>query len=78
MAGRVFFGVTMSLDGFIAPEASMDDPDVQRMTAQWMELQQLLLRSTVRRGHRRTPGATFPPIHRLSDEFVRGGRSLPS
>ncbi len=40
MAGRVFFSVTMSLDGFIAPEERMDDPDAQRWTAQWMELQQ--------------------------------------
>ena len=40
MAGKVFFSVTMSLDGFIAPEERMDDPDVQRWTAQWMELQQ--------------------------------------
>src|SRR5207247_10607804 len=48
MAGKVFFSVSMSLDGFIAPESlegfispeRMDDPDVQRWTAQWMELQQ--------------------------------------
>jgi dihydrofolate reductase len=49
MAGKVFFSVTMSLDGFIAPEVDlglsgraehMDDPDVQRGLAQWMELQQ--------------------------------------
>src|SRR5260370_22605835 len=40
MAGKVFFSVTMSLDGFIAPEERMDDPDVERWTAQWMELQQ--------------------------------------
>src|SRR3989442_8640697 len=39
MAGMVFFSVTMSLDGFIAPEERMDDPDVQRWIAQWMELQ---------------------------------------
>src|SRR5881296_1170955 len=39
MAGKVFFSVTMSLDGFIAPEERMDDPDVQRWMAQWMELQ---------------------------------------
>jgi hypothetical protein len=32
MAGKVFFSVTMSLDGFIAPEERMDDPDVQRWT----------------------------------------------
>ncbi|MGC1755316.1 MAG: hypothetical protein WA805_19695, partial [Trebonia sp.] len=40
MAGKVFFSVTMSLDGFIAPEERMDDADVQRWMAQWMELQQ--------------------------------------
>src|SRR3954469_5651558 len=39
MAETVFFSVTMSLDGFIAPEERMDDPDVQRWMAQWMELQ---------------------------------------
>ncbi len=40
MAGTVFFSVTMSLDGFIAPEEGVDDPDGQRWMAQWMELQQ--------------------------------------
>ena len=40
MAGKGFFSVTMSLDGFIAPEERMDDPDTQRWMAQWMELQQ--------------------------------------
>ena len=40
MAGKVFFSVSMSLDGFIAPEERADDPDRQRWTAQWMELQQ--------------------------------------
>ncbi len=50
MAGKVFFSVTMSLDGFIAPE-SMEgllatpeqreqDPRLERWMAQWMELQQ--------------------------------------
>jgi dihydrofolate reductase len=49
MAGKVFFSVTMSLDGFIAPE-SMDwllatpeqreqDPRLEHWMAQWMELQ---------------------------------------
>src|ERR1700730_3999968 len=37
MAGKVFFSVSMSLDGFIAPEGRMGDP---RWMAQWMELQQ--------------------------------------
>src|SRR3954465_10053690 len=35
MAGKVFFSVTMSLDGFIAPESPED-----LMGQQWMELQQ--------------------------------------
>jgi dihydrofolate reductase len=49
MAGKVFFSVSMSLDGFIAPE-SMEgilatpeqreqDPRLERWMAQWMELQ---------------------------------------
>jgi hypothetical protein len=37
MAGKVFFSVSMSLDGFVAPA---EGPDVQRWAAQWMELQQ--------------------------------------
>ncbi|MGC4985894.1 dihydrofolate reductase family protein [Streptomyces sp. DT193] len=51
MAGKVFFSVSMSLDGFVAPEPvpvedelfapdKQDDPDVQRWMAQWTELQQ--------------------------------------
>ena len=35
MAGKVFFSVSMSLDGFIAPESPED-----LMGQQWMELQQ--------------------------------------
>ena len=42
MAGKVFFSVTMSLDGFVAPDEHRDDQDVQRWMAQWMELQQWL------------------------------------
>jgi dihydrofolate reductase len=40
MAGRVFFSVSMSLDGFVAPEEHADDPGARRWTEQWMELQQ--------------------------------------
>jgi dihydrofolate reductase len=41
MAGKVFFSVSMSLDGFVAPEDPKGDPDGQRhWMAQWMELQQ--------------------------------------
>jgi dihydrofolate reductase len=40
MAGKVFFSVSMSLDGFVAPEGRMGE---ERWTAQWVELQQWLL-----------------------------------
>ena len=45
MAGKAFFSVTMSLDGFIAPEGHMDmaDADLQRWMAQWGKLQSWLL-----------------------------------
>jgi dihydrofolate reductase len=49
MAGKVFFSVTMSLDGFMAPEAvpvedvfspeDQNDPRVQRWMTKWSELQ---------------------------------------
>ncbi|MGW0418055.1 dihydrofolate reductase family protein [Streptomyces sp. NPDC003015] len=48
-AGKVFFSVTMSLDGFMAPEpvspedafslGKQDDPAVRRWNAKWSELQ---------------------------------------
>ncbi|MFL5576816.1 MAG: dihydrofolate reductase family protein [Gemmatimonadaceae bacterium] len=40
MPGKVFFSVSMSLDGFIAP---VDDPYSPRWMAQWMALQQWIL-----------------------------------
>jgi dihydrofolate reductase len=49
MAVKVFFSVSMSLDGFVAPESvegliapeeRRDGSDVQHWMAQWMELQQ--------------------------------------
>ncbi|WP_069762162.1 dihydrofolate reductase family protein [Streptomyces sp. LUP47B] len=49
MAGKVFFSVTMSLDGFMAPEPvavedvfspeKQDDPSVRRWMSKWAELQ---------------------------------------
>ncbi|WP_405995945.1 hypothetical protein [Streptomyces sp. NBC_00986] len=48
MAGKVFFSVTMSLDGFMAPDAvsvedvfspeGQNDPRVRRWMAKWSEL----------------------------------------
>jgi DNA-binding transcriptional ArsR family regulator len=39
MAGKVFFSVAMTLDGFIAPEQRADDPEFTEWMAQWMQLQ---------------------------------------
>ncbi len=49
MAGKVFFSVSMSLDGFMAPESvpaedvfspqGRNDPRVQRWMRKWSELQ---------------------------------------
>ena len=35
MAGKVFFSVTMSLDGFIAPESRMEDLMCARRRSGW-------------------------------------------
>ena len=53
MTGKVFFSVTMSLDGYVAPESSPDDveamrrgestPGLERWTAQWGQLQRWIL-----------------------------------
>jgi dihydrofolate reductase len=54
MAGRVFFSVSMSLDGFVAPNAvpaedlfsspeKQDDPRVRRWMSQWSDLHAWLL-----------------------------------
>lgn len=40
MAGKVFFSVAMTLDGFIAPQDRADDPELKQWMAQWMRLQQ--------------------------------------
>ncbi len=50
----MFFSVTMSLDGFIAPEGRMDDPGGPR--AQWMELQQWIFPQRFFRENPDAPG----------------------
>ena len=40
---KVFVSVTMSVDGFIAPEQRYDDVGDKRWFAQWMELQSYIL-----------------------------------
>jgi len=76
MAGKVFFSVTMSLDGFIAPEERIDDPDVQRWMAQWMELQQWIFpqrffRENLKLGEAARKGATTTSCGRRSSAPAR-------
>ena len=50
MAGKVFFSVSMSLDGFIAPESAED-----LMRQQWMELQRWAFPQRFIRGRAMNP-----------------------
>lgn len=42
---KVFVSVTMSLDGFLAPEQRSDDVGDKRWFAQWMEMQRYAVRA---------------------------------
>lgn len=73
MAGKVFFNVSMSLDGFIAPESSEE-----LMGAQWMELQQWLFptryfRETLKLGEGGEEGRDNDIVR---DTFQRTGASV--
>ncbi len=76
MAGKVFFSVTTSLDGFTAPEERKDDADVQRWMAQWMELQQWIFpqrffRENLKLGEGGEKGATTTSRGRRSSAPAR-------
>jgi dihydrofolate reductase len=73
MAGVVFFSVSMSLDGFIAPE-SPDD----LMGPQWMELQQWVFRQRFFRENLGlgTSGEEGPDDDLLRTTFERTGASV--
>jgi dihydrofolate reductase len=73
MAGVVFFSVSMSLDGFIAPE-SPDD----LMGPQWMELQQWVFRQRFFRENLGlgTGGEEGPDDDLLRTTFERTGASV--
>jgi len=76
MAGKVFFSVTMSLDGFIAPEERMDDPDVQRWMAQWMELQQWIFPQRFFRENLKLGGGGAEVNDIARETFERTGASV--
>ncbi len=73
MAGKVFFSVSMSLDGFIAPESTAD-----LMGRQWMELQrwifpQRFFRENLKLGE---GGEEGPDNDRVRKTFERTGASV--
>jgi dihydrofolate reductase len=88
MTGKVFFSVTMSLDGYIAPESSPEDveawrrggttPGLERWMAQWGQLQswafeQRFFRENLKLG---TGGNEGRDNAIVADTFQRTGASI--
>jgi dihydrofolate reductase len=75
---KVFFSVTMSVDGFIAPEQRADDVDFKRWFAEWSELQahvfaQRFFRQSLQLG---AGGETGDDNRLLEEIFQRTGASI--
>ena len=75
---KAFFSVTISLDGFIAPESHGDDVGDQRWLGQWMQLQkyvfeQKFFRQTLKLGE---GGLTGEDNRVLAETFARTGVSI--
>lgn len=75
---KVFFSVTMSLDGFIAPESRGDDLGDKQWLAQWMELQryvfaQKFFRESLKLGE---GGETGDDNRILEEVFARTGVTI--
>ncbi len=75
---KVFFSVTMSLDGFIAPEQRYDDVGDKRWIGQWMALQkhmfdQRFFRENLKLGE---GGQTGEDNRILEEAFARTGASI--
>jgi dihydrofolate reductase len=75
---KVFFSVTMSVDGFVAPEGKLDDPDNGPWLAQWSELQkyafqQKFLRDNLKLGG---GGETGDDNRILQETFERTGVTI--
>jgi dihydrofolate reductase len=75
---KVFFSVTMSLDGFIAPESRPDDVGDRRWLEQWMELQKYVFHSKFFRENLKlgTGGETGEDNRILEETFRRTGASI--
>jgi dihydrofolate reductase len=74
---KVFFSVTMSLDGFIAPESRGDDFG-KRWMSQWMELQKYVFEQEFFQKNLKlgTRGLTGDDNEILEDVFARTGASI--
>lgn len=75
---KVFFSVTMSLDGFIAPELRPDDVERKQWYAQWMGLQKHALQSKFLREKLKfgEGGETGEDNRILEETFERTGVSI--
>jgi dihydrofolate reductase len=75
---KVFVSVTMSLDGFIAPEQRYDDVGDKRWLAQWMELQSHVLEQKVFRERLKIGegGLTGEDNRILEETFNRTGVTI--
>ena len=76
--GKVFFSVSMSLDGFIAPEHMKLNEPVERWLPRWLELQkwvseQRFFRENLKLGE---GGETGPSNRLLEATFGRTGASI--
>jgi dihydrofolate reductase len=72
---KVFVSVTMSLDGFLAPESRGDDTGDRRWMAQWLELQKYVLEQQFFRENLKLgPGGQTGEDNRfLKETFERTG-----
>jgi len=75
---KVFFSVTMSLDGFIAPALRGDDVGDQRWLGQWMELQRYVFEQRFFRERLKLGdgGLTGDDNRILEETFARTGVSI--
>jgi dihydrofolate reductase len=78
MMSKVFFSVTMSLDGFIAPESRGDDVGDKRWLSQWMELQKYVFEQKFFREtqHLGEGGLTGEDNRILEETFQRTGVTI--